>query len=227
MTTNDELVRLRKAFAAPAGPVPEPEACPPSDRIWLGVRGELPPYELREIVDHVATCSACAEDWRVAMAFEEESRAANTADTDTGTLRYRSWMAVAATLLVAVLGYQGYQFRTRTPTPPPGYRSGQGQTVESTMVENTRLPRQHFTLYWRGIPEAASYNLTITAISEDTMTPLHEAKGLTATTYTVPESDLASVRSGTKILWTVTPVSRDGGQLPPRTSRAFVIDLPQ
>lgn len=229
MTTNDELARLRAAFAAPAGKAaPEPEACPPSDTIWLAVRGELPPGELRGILDHIATCPACAEDWRIAMAFEEESRAAATAavpavaaasGSAAGKAWHRGWMAAAATLLVAVIGYQ---VRPRTPEVPPPYRSGQGHTVESTLAENAPLPRQSFTLYWQGIPQAASYNLTVNAITDGNMTPVHEAKGLTSTTYTVPESALADLKSGTKILWNVTPVSRDGDLLEGRTFRAFV-----
>lgn len=228
MTTNDELARLRAAFAAPAGKAaPEPEACPPSDTIWLAIRGELPPGELRGILDHIATCPACAEDWRIAMAFEEESRtAANAAQaaqaaqavTAAGKTWHRGWMAAAAAILVAVVWSQ-------IPPPPPvgpPIDRGPQHRVESTLVDNAPLPRQSFTLYWRGIPEAASYNLTVTAVADGIMTPVHEAKGLTSTSYTVPEADLANLKSGTKILWNVTPVSRDGDLLEGPTFRAFV-----
>jgi hypothetical protein len=221
MTTNDELTRLRTAFAAPPMPAisakraPEPEACPPSDRIWLAVRGELPPDELREIVDHIAACPACAEDWRIAMVFEEARPPV--------PVRYRAWMAVAATILVAVLGYQQI-YQHKSPVTPPPYRSGGGQMIESLVPENAAIPRQHFVLSWKRVPGAASYTLTITEAA--TLTTLHEAK-VTTTTYTVPESALASLKSGAKILWAVTPVSRDGGLLQDRTFKAYVIDPPQ
>src|SRR6185436_5470687 len=38
-----ELARLRKAFASLAQPAPEPAACPPPEKLWEAVRGELPP----------------------------------------------------------------------------------------------------------------------------------------------------------------------------------------
>ena len=226
MTTNDELARLRTAFAAPAMPAirttPEPEACPPPDRIWLAVRGELPPDELREIVDHIAACTACAEDWRIAMAFEEEARTAIPAvpgrtRTAAGSMRYRAWMAVAATILVAVVGLQFHK-------PKPHYRSGEGKAVESLLERDASIPRQRFVLSWTSVPEAASYDITVQSV---TLTPMHEAKGVAATSYTVPESALAGLRSGTKLSWTVTPVSRDGGRLRPLTSTLYVIDQPQ
>jgi hypothetical protein len=217
MTTNDELVRLRKAFAISVGPAPEPEACPPSDRIWLAVRGELPPAELREIVDHVATCAACAEDWRIAMAFEEESSvvvAPPVVHPRSVVARFRPWLAAAAVILVSVVGFQ-------LQGPKPIYRSGEGQTVES-LVKDDHISRRHFFLSWKGVPEAASYNLIVSTASMEILFQ----KDVTTTTYTVPESALAELKPGSKVLWTVTPVSRDGGRLQVLTSTAYVIDDP-
>ena len=218
MTTNDELARLRAAFAAPGGQAPEPEACPPSDTIWLAVRGELPPDELRAIVDHIATCPACAEDWRIAKAFEEEAQVAapavpTTARPKTATLRQRAWMAVAATILVAVVGFQIRG--TRPPERQPDFRSGQGQIVEMLVPEGAALSRRDFILSWKGLPEAASYDLRVTDAQLNT---LYEADGVTATTHTVPESAMAGLAPGTKLYWTVTPVSRDGAEMQSQTS---------
>jgi hypothetical protein len=205
MTTNDELVRLRKAFAAPAGTVPEPEACPPSDRIWLAVRGELPPDELREIVDHVATCPACAEDWRIAMAFEEESRAGIV--TPVPARRFQPWLAAAAVILVSVVGLQ-----LQGPRPRPEYRGNEQAGVQS-LVEDKTLPRDRFVLRWTPAPEAESYTLQVSSSNLD---PLFNTE-VTTTSYTVPESALAHLEPGTRILWTVTPVARGGGLLQQQT----------
>jgi hypothetical protein len=225
-TTNDELARLRTAFAAPAMPAmpaisaipaPEPEACPPSDRIWLAVRGELPPDELREILDHLAACPACAEDWRIAMAFEEEARATVPAlqtravrSTRFNTLRYRAWMAIAATIFVAVVGIKFLQ-------PTAGYR-GKGQAGVQSLVAEA-LPREAFVLRWTPTPDAESYNLEVSTPDLD---PLFRADGLITTSYQVPEIQLARMRSGDKVLWTVTPVARGGGGLRPQTFPAIL-----
>ena len=55
-----ELARMRRAFASLSQPAPEPAACPPPEKIWEAVRGELPPAQTREIVTHMAACPACA-----------------------------------------------------------------------------------------------------------------------------------------------------------------------
>ena len=227
MTTNDELVRLRTAFAAPVSgeAAPEPEACPPSDTIWLAVRGELSPDDLRGVLDHVAACPACAEDWRIAMAFEEESRAAataapvrvrTTASTSTWAAKYRAW-AVAATLLLAVVGFQ---LRNRGPETPAGYRSGQSQAVEMLVPDGAAVSRRSCALSWKATPEAASYRLRVTDAALNT---LFEADAVAATAYTVPESELAGLAPGTKLYWTVTPVSRDGAEMQSQTATRSIL----
>lgn len=216
MTTNDELSRLREAFAAPAKGAPEPEACPPSDRIWLAVRGELPPDELREIVDHVAVCPACAEDWRIAMVFEEESRAPAPAvpipaRPKTATARHRAWMAIAASIVVAAVGFQLYR-QPEVPDQMASYRGGEQTGVQSLVQEP--LARDAFVLRWTPSPEAESYTLQVSTTAFD---PLFRADGLTGTSCQVPAGELAPLRSGDKVLWTVTPVARGGGRLPSQT----------
>lgn len=220
MTTNDELARLRAAFAAPAVSgtggtgAPEPESCPPSDRIWLAVRGELPPDELREIVDHVATCPACAEDWRIAMVFEEESRAAPIPVREkTAPLRHRAWMALAASILVAVVGFQIFKPEDKPEKEPPSFR-GDAEIILS-LVEGP-LSRDAFVLRWTPLPDAESYDLQVSTTGYD---PLFQADGLTSTHCRVPAEKLARMRSGDTVLWAVTPVTR-GGRLPLQTFQA-------
>jgi hypothetical protein len=203
MTTNDELTRLREAFAAP-GTAPEPEACPPPDRIWLAVRGELPPDELRELLDHVAACPACAEDWRIAMAFEEESRAAGAAPVRTAPARSRSfrpWLAAAAAILAVFIG-----FRLHQPAGPVSYR-GDGTTVES-LVKDASIPRDRFVLSWKAVPGATSYDLKV---STSGLTSLFQGE-TPATRYQVPASALKTVPSGATVYWQVFPVFPEGNR---------------
>ena len=220
MTTNDELARLRAAFAAPAvlakgakeaKGAPEREACPPSDRIWLAVRGELPPDELREIVDHIATCPACAEDWRIAMVFEEESRAAPAPPipvrSRSATSRHRVWIALAASILVAVVGFQIIP-KPEVPEQEERYR-GEEIGIHS-LIEGQSLPREAFILRWTPMDGAEAYNLEVQTAYLD---PLFRAEGLTTTFCQVPPDKLARLQSGDKVHWKVTPVVR-GGDLP-------------
>lgn len=207
MTDNDEITRLRQAFAAPAEASWKPAGCPEPDRIWEAVRGELPPDEVRDIVEHVAACSSCAEDWRIAMTFEEETRRAEQPGDDARGLRpaasrFRPWMAAAAAALV--LTVVGIQLR---PVKPPVYRSGEGAAVVT--LDKASASRESFVLAWKPVEDAESYELLVTTTDLRTIA---DPKGLTATQYPIPESALADLSSGTPLHWRVTVVFPDGSR---------------
>jgi hypothetical protein len=224
MTTNNELARLRKAFAAP-GPAPEPEACPPSDRIWLAVRGELPPAELRGILDHVATCSACAEDWRIAMAFEEESRAivVPAPPSRFGMRALRPYLVAAALVVATATGYLMNQPPIHQPKAPVQVAVTRGDEhveIQSLLPKDHEvLSRDHFVLRWTPDPRAESYTLSVTT---SVMDPLFDKEGITETSFKVPADALKGLRSGAKVNWNVIPVFPDGSQAPGTTFPAIV-----
>jgi hypothetical protein len=226
MTTNNELARLRKAFAAP-GPAPEPGGCPPSDRIWLAVRGELPPADLRGILDHVATCSACAEDWRIAMAFEEEARATGAIAVPAARSRFgmralRPFLVAAALVVATVTGYQLHQPLHQPKAPVSIDRGGEGEQTDIRSLLPTGhevLSRDHFVLRWTADPRAESYSLLVSTSKLDL---LFQKEGITGTTFQVPADALKGLRSGAKVSWLVTPVFPDGSQSPGTTFQAIV-----
>jgi len=57
---------LQEAFASLADGARPGDACPLPERIWAAIEGEIPVDERRELIDHIATCPSCAEDWRAA-----------------------------------------------------------------------------------------------------------------------------------------------------------------
>lgn len=70
MTTVDaELDRMRQAFA---GDTAAGADCPPAPRLWEAVHGELDPAEAAVVVDHLSSCGACAEAWRLAREIAPE-----------------------------------------------------------------------------------------------------------------------------------------------------------
>ena len=174
--SEQEIARLREAFAAdcdePApGSVPSSgEApCPAPERIWDALDGALGPEELREVVDHVAVCPACAEEWRLAAAFRDElsDEAAGAEESDPPEpadlaaargrrLQVRSWLAAAAVAVLA-LGVGGVWWSTSRPGAPgttkaPVYRQGTEQTIESLLPEDRPLPRDQAVLRWTARP---------------------------------------------------------------------------
>jgi len=201
MTKDDpELEELRRAFTAPGGAAPRPEDCPAPETIWAAVHGELPPGELRDVVDHTVACPACAEDWRLAVEVERE--AASTEDVGRAAaplLGSRRWVrlaplaAAAAAIVLLVVGLPLTQHRSE-----PTLR--EGPTVVSRLEDGQALPRTHCRLAWSG-PAGATYEVEVhTLIGKS----LDTARGLTATEYLVPEAKLAGVPSGTRLEWQVT-----------------------
>jgi len=68
-TVDAELDRMRQAFA---GDTAAGTDCPPAIRIWDAVNGQLKPSDAAAVVDHVSSCGACAEAWRIAREIDVE-----------------------------------------------------------------------------------------------------------------------------------------------------------
>lgn len=202
MMKDDEVSRLRAAFATPV-PAAWAGTCPDPDRIWEAVRGELPPEEVREIVDHVAVCASCAEDWRIAVAFEKESARQDKVPVvrPFPVRRFQPWIAAAAAALVlTVVGV----IKPWKPDPDPGYR-GAGSAIHSLAGE-TR-PSQSFVLSWTPVEGAESYDLLVTTAELQTVA---DPKGLATAQYQVPASALAALPPAARLHWRVTAVFPDG-----------------
>lgn len=236
MTTraaDDELARLRAAFTGAAGPcpqAPEPDSCPAPDRIWLGVRGELPPDELRSLLDHVATCQACVEDWRIAKEFEDESAAGEspgpgeTPREEPRRAERSRWSrfptriaAAAAILLASAFGFQVYQ-QSQAPqtTRTAAYRTTAQVTIESALEAGSSLPRDRFVVSWRSTGSVASYSFSA-SVATGMEAPFFRADDLTSSQVRIPAHDLAGLRSGEKVMCLIKAYSADGVELKART----------
>ena len=199
---------LRRAFTAPGGRAPRPEDCPEPATIWAAVHGELPPKELREVVDHTATCGACAEDWRLAVEADREDVAdlddaddpveANEATAaDRLILFPRRWarfaplVAAAAAIVLLVVGLPFVQQRSDTK---------RGNQLESLVENGTELPREDCLLRWSGPPDA-TYQIEVRTPSGQS---LDSARGIRVQRYTVPKAKLTGIPPKTKLTWEVT-----------------------
>lgn len=218
---DQELARLRAAFAAPAAAAPDPESCPAPEKIWEAVRGELPPAGLRQVIEHTARCEACAEDWRLAAELERQSAAA--AETAPGKVlqgRFGRWRplmaaaALAAGLLVAVGLY-----RTALNPGQPTYREAGSEAIHSLVPESQALPRQGAVLRWSPVPGAESYDVRI---STEDLRPVLSAQSLKTASYAIPASALAGLPPGSKLLWQVDAVSPDGSR---HSSPTFTVEV--
>jgi hypothetical protein len=214
---DQQLARLRAAFAV-ASDAPHPESCPAPEAIWSAVRGELPPGELRQVLEHTAACAACAEDWRLAAELQRQS-AATEAVAPGKVLqgRFGRWRplaavaALAAGLLIAVGVYRTGGFGPQEPT----YREAGDAAIESLLPENQELPRQGAELRWSPVPGAESYDVRV---STEDLRLVWTAEGQKAASHRIPESALAGLPLGAKLLWQVDAVFPDGTR---RSSSTF------
>lgn len=218
-----QLAALRDAFAAQPNRGPHPKLCPQPETILEAVNGELSPEQIREMVEHTALCASCAEDWRLARAFQAEEKAAGAATPPNVVpfaprQRLRNFaLAAAAALALVVVGVQWLQ----QPQTDPGYREGGQQTgIRSLLPEGEALPRDRFVLRWAapGAP-GATYDVQV---STEDLRVVATAEDLRGTEYQVPESALAGLPASARLLWKVEAGLPGGGRL---SSPTFVTPL--
>jgi hypothetical protein len=216
-----QLARLRAAFAA-SGPTPQPSTCPAPEALWSAVRGEAAPQALREILDHVALCPACAEDWRLAVELnrqEAAERAATPGKVLAGRFGWSRQFAAAAALAACLLLGVGV-WRTEFAHQEPTFREAHHASIHSLLPEGQALSRQDAVLRWTPLTGATSYDVRVS--TEDVLQTVASAKGTAATELRIPATALASLPPGAKLLWQVDAVRPDGTR---ETSRTFTTPL--
>jgi anti-sigma factor RsiW len=225
-----QLARLRAAFATADAP-PGPQSCPAAETIWSAVRGELPPAQMREVVEHTARCSACAEDWRLAAELNRQQAADAANDADAGVEprrlapvvqgRFGRWrsLAAAAALAAGLLIAVGVYHQESLNPQEPSYREARHASIHSLLPAGAALPRQAAVLRWSSLPGATGYDVQVSTADLESVAA---AKGLTAAQYRIAASALTSLPRGTKLLWRVDATRADGSH---ETSPTFSTPL--
>jgi len=223
------LERLREAFAQPEEPA-YPDRCPSVSEIWEGAHGRLPPDRLRDVVEHLASCSACAEAWRLAVLMDQAAPGEEAADAAAsqalagypvpghrrGHPRWRLYAAMAAAAAAAFAVVLG-TYELRRSEPPAavvqrGGAAGEAAAIHWLTADEAILRRSDVRLHWSGVP-GATYDLEIDLEDESgAAKPVLIAMrhGLAATEYTVPAPDLARVPAGAPLHATLTAHLPDG-----------------
>lgn len=215
MTGSPSLEELRAAFAEPGDAI-DPASCPAAAEIWDGVHGGLASNRLREVVDHLAGCRACAESWRIALQFEHAGTAAERGvDQAPETRRAaahqpapraprRRWLysgaavaaavALAGVLVTHELGVGDGTARTGS-TLRGGGPAVDPRAPHWLTAAGAVLPRHNARLRWTG-PPGTLYDLTVERGEPETRVTVAAAHGLTATVYTLPETALPALPAG-------------------------------
>lgn len=214
-TTIEDDAGLREAFAARTGRAPAgPEGCPEPGRIYDAAWGELPPGEMREVVEHLALCPDCAEAWRLAVAIEEEAAAgAGEADFRPAPPRpsYLQPLRVAATVALAVVAVGVVWTVLRAPEEEPVYRAAGEPEIRSLVPADQALPREEAVLRWSPVPEddpaGTTYDLLVSTAE---LVSVAEADGLEEARYRLAPEALKDLPAGANLLWRVEAHLADG-----------------
>lgn len=228
---SSDLAALRAAFQTCGSPALDPESCPKPEGILLAVRGELPADELRAVIDHMATCPACAQDWRLAVAFEQElsqpvqkpdrgqvqkpTRELSKAPPAWRPLAVGALAAAAALALAAI----GLPWRDWIKPSPPVYRAPERAAIHSLIEEGAALPAESFVLSWTAVPGAATYEIDVTT---EALAEVASTKNLATPQFQVPASALAGLPPGTRLYWQAAAVLADGTRIASPTFSALL-----
>ncbi len=220
MTAHDDA--LREAFASRPDHA-QGTACPSPDDLLQAFTGAAARDARREVIAHLATCAACAADWRLAQELlpDEVGLGARGEEPEPAPVVRGPWLrpvllAVAAGV-VAALGI-GLLPRL-TSREAPGYREGAGSVLRALLPDDAPLPRDAFRLRWSFAEAGARYAVTV---SDATLEPLAEAHDLEPTEFVVPPDALDALPDGAQLLWQVEARLPDGRQVRSSTFRVRI-----
>jgi hypothetical protein len=210
-----EVSWLRAAFAQPDG-APNPELCPPPERLWAAAAGELGPAEVRAVVEHLGACADCAEEWRLAVELEAGKERVSRAPDAIAPARWKTWLPIAAALTAVGLGLTVHQLRE---PPERSHFRGENEEIQPAIADGSTLERGHFVLRWTPAPAARTYTVVV---QDATFRERFRAEGLTVPKAEVPASAFAGLGASDRVYWQVTTSFSDGTKA---TSKAWSILL--
>lgn len=205
MSTN-EWARVRRAFTTKLPFARTRADCPAPTRIWQGVRDELSPSQLRELIHHISICSICTEAWKVAEKLEgRRGGIAPPRRPDAslwGGLRIVGIAAAAALmltfgsliydrLLYEALSDKGYDSST--------FRAPDGPTIERRSGQpDNPLKRDNCVLSWNGPKNTAYYSLRVTWADKPSV-PLAEESKVEEPEFLLPPEALTAIPRNAKM----------------------------
>jgi len=202
---NSAPERLREAFAAPVGKIVLSEACPADETVWRAAQGELDARALEGVIDHTASCEACAESWRMARAIGHEAgiRKAGRLPAYPHRRVVLALGAVAATILIAFLVAPTLDDRL---VPGVEFRDPTAVGIESLLDEAKAVSRHGFLLRWTAGPTGTLYTVEL---ADENLAVLVRSEPQEPTEYAVPADVLAGIEAGSTLYWRVEAVLPD------------------
>lgn len=217
-----EVEKLREAFASLSETAQPQPSCPAADQLWAALRGELSARKRRKLVDHMSSCPACAEAWRLARELGADLQVEVSASREPSFLGFPwswRWASLAAATAIVLLVAGIYVRQTVIAPRAPVYREAEKFIPRSMVPEDQPLSRHNCLLRWSVGPEGSRYDLRVTTQELEVVVAV---KDLEFPEYEIPEAMVRDLPPGAKLLWQVEVVLPDGGRL---SSATFILHL--
>jgi hypothetical protein len=189
--TDDELRALyRERTARERSGAAE---CPTAEELLAGGK---------RVADHVATCSACADEYRMLRELRPVIERAVGAEA-TAPRPAPSWRALAvaaALVLVAGTALVVWQMSRPGTSPHPVERSERTEAVETSPPNRARLAAPPDTLSWSAVAAAESYRVRVFDFES---TPVWESPPLTSAAVALPSEVRDALPRGKPVYWRV------------------------
>jgi hypothetical protein len=214
------VARLRRWFALRNGRGPQDMPCPEPDELWAAVHKELPPDQVHRIVDHLAVCPVCAEDWRLAahvggQATVEALRAMPTREVALHRRPHHFQKGLAAAVLLAAAASipvtTWWVHRSETTV-----RSATTYTIRAEQPAGEALAREEPVLRWTAGPPGTVYNVEVMA-GIDTVASEHR---LATAELTLDAATVAALATGSVLQWNVIATLPSGSEVESATFEA-------
>jgi len=195
--TDDDLRALYRERAAREAR--DVAACPGAEELVAASLGELDAAARERVADHVATCAACADEYRLLGELRPRiSRAAGA-----GAPRTSAWrtVAMAATIvLVAATALVAWRASRPSADPRPVDRSGQTSALRTEPPNRARLAAPPATLSWDAAEAGATYRVVLYDFES---TPMWESPSLASPPAVLPDDVRDRLPRGKPVYWRV------------------------
>lgn len=193
------------------------EPCPDIEALARCVMGELPRYDRDRIVEHAASCSACAEALKQILTLSDQTEKASAelaaaearrrpgALSNAGPLWKKpafwpvfavsSGLVLILALIVLAPGYRNL----------PSTRSASGEGVVLLSPESgAELAKAGLVLRWQGLPKARSYRVEL---FDSSFRLIWRSGGLDGTESALPDEAVRKLIPGQRYYWAVTALT--------------------
>jgi len=190
-----------------------------SGKIWDLVEGNLEEKEILEYADMAAEDPELAEAWHLALEIRREREHRKKLIPFRRHFSFRTFIALAAMLLVGVLIPLLFQKSSDQPL----LRGSNSEEIVNLLGDTAALPRDNFILRWRDTSDQA-VSCDLLLMRQD-LTEIISVQNLNSGEYRVNPEQMKDLDRGENLLWQLK-CHRHNGEIHPSRTWSILLDSP-